>query len=87
MCVCDIFQEIVSHIQEVGASWEIDFRKITLGHKVAAGACGVVWKGTYEGSVVALKQFFSIMMQPTMVEELRREAALLSQLRHPNVMT
>ena len=76
----------MSHLHDIGTSWEIDFRKITLERKVAAGAAGVVWKGTYEGSAVALKQFFSNMMQPEFVEELRREAALLSQLRHPNVM-
>lgn len=35
---------------------------------------------------MALKQFYSIMMQPGAIEELRREAALLSQLRHPNVL-
>ena len=55
--------------------------------KVAAGASGVVWRGTFEGSPVALKQFFSIMMDPTIIAELRREAALLAQLRHPSVVT
>lgn len=34
-----------------------------------------------------MTQFYSIMMVPDAIEELRREAALLAQLRHPNVMS
>lgn len=59
---------------------------LTVAALLLAAVAEQVWRGSFEGSPVALKQFYSIMMQPGAIEELRREAALLSQLRHPNVL-
>ena len=44
-----------------GQSWAISADQISLLERVGAGAYGMVWKGTYAGSLVALKQLFSNM--------------------------
>lgn len=68
-------------------TWFIPFHELTLQTKIGAGGAGQVWKGTYAGSTVALKQLYSNMMDPEDLADFRAEASLLSQLRHPQIVT
>lgn len=67
-------------------AFSIPFEQLTLEEKVGAGGAGQVWRGSYGGARVAMKQLFSSMIDATDVAEVRIEASLLSQLRHPHVV-
>ena len=67
-------------------SWTISADQITVDERIGGGAFGMVFRGTYAGSTVALKQLFADIANPAQLNELRAEATLLSQLHHPNVL-
>ena len=55
-------------------------------HQLGAGGAGRVFKGHYSGFEVAVKELYATMMDETNLDELRREAATLANMRHPNVL-
>lgn len=60
-----------------GQAWTIPADQITIEERVGGGAFGLVWRGTYAGSPVALKQLFSGMADPSNVAEVRVPASVL----------
>jgi hypothetical protein len=52
----------------------------------ASGGGGQVYRGTYNGTVVAAKSVFSQAMT-TQLEEFNREVKMLAHLAHPNIVT
>ena len=69
---------------------EVDFREIEMEDqdKVAQGGLGVLYKGTWRGCAVAVKRPVDprAVMDADLKEDFRREAAILSEVRHPNVV-
>lgn len=61
-------------------------QQVSLEKKVGAGGSGQVWRGRYQGTVVALKQLYSHMLDPEDIDEFKKEASLLSKLRHPHIV-
>lgn len=57
-----------------------------LHQKFAAGGSGQIFRGTYMNQVVAAKEIFTQMIDKGNVQEFCREASVLSQLHHPNVV-
>jgi len=71
---------------DVLRSWEIDLKEVIIYHPpLSQGGYGVVSKGQYHGTTVAVKTFLSYM-GAVPVEEYGREIALLCQLHHPNIV-
>ena len=62
--------------------------QLTIQEKVGDGAFGEVFKGRLWGTDVAIKKLKlkDIDMQDKLVEDLKREIAILSNLRHPNMV-
>ena len=54
-----------------GESWIIPASEITIEERVGGGAFGMVWRGTYAGSCVALKQLFAGMGSEAALTEVR----------------
>lgn len=52
----------------------------------AAGGSGQVYRGTYSGATVAVKELFSNLMDPENISEFKQEAVMLSGLHHPYIM-
>ena len=69
-----------------GTDWVIRFEDMELHQKFAAGGSGQIFKGTYAGEVIAAKEIFTQMIDKENVQEFCREASVLSQLHHPNVV-
>jgi len=72
----------------VGQNWNIPYSEISLEEEIGRGAFGVVYKGTWQGVHVAVKQS---LLDANLISDLRiqdffAEAELMKKLRaHPNV--
>jgi serine/threonine protein kinase len=79
-------------MQKVGLSqreaveWLIDFSKLKLGEEVGQGASAQVFRGTYQGSTVAVKRLFPTHWEPQLEEFFKGEVRLLTCLHHPNIV-
>jgi tRNA A-37 threonylcarbamoyl transferase component Bud32 len=65
---------------------KIDVTKITSGKRIGKGSFGEVYHGTYLGTDVAVKKILTNKISPEFMQEFAREAALMRDLRHPNVV-
>jgi serine/threonine protein kinase len=79
--VSRMFQE---HLSKKG--FVVRFQDLKLEKKIAAGGSGQVYRGTYSGATVAVKELFSNLMDPENISEFKQEAIMLSGLHHPYVM-
>jgi len=56
--------------------------------RVAQGGLGILYQGTWRGTVVAVKKPVDprVASDPALKEDFRREVEILSEIRHPNVV-
>ena len=64
----------------------IDLSQIRDMKLIEKGSFGLIYRGTWEGTVVAIKKLPAGKMTSAFIEELEQEAAIMRQLRHPNVL-
>lgn len=74
--------------RQLGPSWEIPFRDVTVLNKVGVGAFGEVFRARLWGTEVACKTLRTEQFKDAdaLLEDLKKEVSILSQLRHPNVV-
>eukprot|EP01132_Coremiostelium_polycephalum_P004728 gene4728-5902_t len=66
---------------------EISFSELKIINKLGEGTFGVVYRGTWRGSSVAIKQIkINEDVNCQVLEEFRKELTILSRLRHPNIV-
>lgn len=66
--------------------WEINPKHLTFGKKVASGAYGDLYKGTYHGQDVAIKVFKPERITSEMETEFAQEVFIMRKVRHKNVV-
>ncbi|CAO2814555.1 unnamed protein product [Amaranthus hypochondriacus] len=66
--------------------WNIDFSELTVGTRVGIGFFGEVFRGIWNGTDVAVKVFLEQDLNSENMEDFCNEIAILSRLRHPNVI-
>ncbi|KAL7104012.1 hypothetical protein ACP275_08G217400 [Erythranthe tilingii] len=66
--------------------WNIDFSELTVGTRVGIGFFGEVFRGLWNGTEVAIKVFLEQDLTAENMEDFCNEIAILSRLRHPNVI-
>jgi serine/threonine protein kinase len=66
----------------------VNYDELTIEGKVGEGSFGVVHKASFRGAQVAVKQMRSMFLEITNkeIEEFRKEAYMMSRLRHPNIV-
>lgn len=69
-----------------GALVEIPYAEVECQEKIGAGGFGDVYRGYFRGTEVAIKKVLSDKLSKEAVEELMKEAKIMSGLRHPNVV-
>jgi len=75
---------LISH--EVLESWLIDFKDIELFHPpLAKGGFGIVHKGIYKKTTVAVKTYLETL-GTLPVEDFQRELVISCKLHHPNIV-
>jgi len=72
-------------------SSSIDIRELRFGDKIAKGSFGEVYKGYWQGALVAIKRTkLPLQMSPEetqqFMEDFHREAGIMKSLRHPNIL-
>ncbi|XP_073305475.1 serine/threonine-protein kinase STY46-like isoform X2 [Primulina huaijiensis] len=66
--------------------WEIDWRLLKIGEKIAVGSCGDLYHGVYYGHNVAIKVLRSEHLNNSLETEFAQEVAILRQVQHGNVV-
>ncbi|KAK4481346.1 hypothetical protein RD792_012231 [Penstemon davidsonii] len=66
--------------------WEIDWKLLKIGEKIAAGSCGDLYRGVYLGQDVAIKVLRSEHLNDSLEVEFAQEVAILRQVQHGNVV-
>ena len=57
--------------------YQLSFREITFGPKIAAGAYGEIYKGEWTGTTVAIKKIIKTAINPADLEEFSKEILLI----------
>jgi len=62
--------------------------ELQFGKELGRGAAGTVFKGTWKGSEVAIKQLPLYMTEydPQLLAEFKKETTVMCKLRHPNIV-
>eukprot|EP01103_Thecamoeba_quadrilineata_P004231 TRINITY_DN1393_c1_g2_i1.p1 TRINITY_DN1393_c1_g2~~TRINITY_DN1393_c1_g2_i1.p1 ORF type:complete len:607 (+),score=112.59 TRINITY_DN1393_c1_g2_i1:151-1821(+) len=66
--------------------WLIPYANLLLEKKIGQGSFGEVWRAKWRGNAVAVKRFFRQQGHDAILLELRKESAIMSELRHPNIL-
>jgi serine/threonine protein kinase len=67
----------------------VRYEDLKLESKIGEGSYGIVYKATFRGAQVAVKQMRSplfVDLTQKDIEEFRKEAYMMSRLRHPNIV-
>ncbi|KAK3239669.1 hypothetical protein CYMTET_50415 [Cymbomonas tetramitiformis] len=64
--------------------WEIDPGELTYGERLAVGGFAEVFRGTWQGTTVAIKRLMET--DSRVIERLKTEVRVLARLRHPNLL-
>eukprot|EP01094_Clydonella_sp_ATCC50884_P026721 TRINITY_DN7426_c0_g1_i2.p1 TRINITY_DN7426_c0_g1~~TRINITY_DN7426_c0_g1_i2.p1 ORF type:complete len:505 (+),score=138.44 TRINITY_DN7426_c0_g1_i2:556-2070(+) len=67
-------------------SWNIEEDDIEVLDRIGVGQFGEVFKGRLHGKEVAVKKLISVAVNEEVLEEFKREAAIMSNLHHPNIL-
>lgn len=65
---------------------EINFNELTYDLKLSEGGYGIVYKGKWKHTVVAIKEIKREIVEQDKLEEFKNECAAMEVLRHPNVV-
>ncbi|KAG8378112.1 hypothetical protein BUALT_Bualt08G0104300 [Buddleja alternifolia] len=85
-CAQSIVQKAIAAQTEC-EEWEIDWRLLKMGEKIAAGSCGDLYRGVYLGQDVAIKVLRSEHLNNSLEVEFAQEVAILRQVQHENVVS
>ena len=68
--------------------WEVSREEVDLNMQkfLGTGAWGFVVEGTFRGQQVAVKCMHDMIRSPKFVELMRKEIAIMAQVRHPNLV-
>jgi serine/threonine protein kinase len=73
-------------VQDEIEKWEIASHEIELGEKLGSGSFGEVYKGKLRGVDVAVKKLSLKQIDERKINQFKKEVAIMSKLRHPNVL-
>ncbi|CAD7702185.1 unnamed protein product [Ostreobium quekettii] len=79
----DFSEEVVKSEQETA---EKLFDNIVMGDLLGQGSYGRVYKGTWNGAIVAVKVFTHTVEDERLEASIEREIQFMTELRHPNVV-
>ncbi|KAJ4954477.1 hypothetical protein NE237_011260 [Protea cynaroides] len=66
--------------------WEINWEDLRLGEEIGQGSFGVVYRGIWNGSEVAIKLYIASEYREGILLDYKKEIGIMRRLRHPNVL-
>lgn len=66
--------------------WEIPYEELVFEAKLGEGTYGVVYKGKWRHTTVAIKELKVSEMKEKLLTDFRNEISIMGRLRHPNVI-
>ena len=57
-----------------------------MGKRIGKGSYATVYKGTYQGTPVAIKKFLIGNVPKEVIEDFEKETEIVEKLRHPNIV-
>lgn len=70
-------------------TWEVNMADIVMTRQIGTGSFGIVYEGKWKSLKVAVKLFrerVTVHESETLLKAVKEEAALMSNLRHPNIV-
>lgn len=68
------------------ANFEINFNDLKLDKRISEGGYGIVHKGRWMSTVVAIKEIKKEIIEQDKLEEFRNECSVMEVIRHPNIV-
>jgi len=68
------------------ANFEIKYKDIKFDKRISEGGYGVVHKGRWMSTVVAIKEIKREIIEQDKLEEFRNECSVMEIIRHPNIV-
>ena len=65
---------------------EIPFSELTYDRKLSEGGYGIVYRGRWKHTVVAIKEIKREIIEQDKLEEFKNECAVMEVIRHPNIV-
>jgi len=72
---------------DLNASYVIKFQDLEMGRELGRGAFGIVYRGTWQHTDVAIKQLQMMELSPAVKRSFMSEAQVMTSLHHPNVIS
>lgn len=85
-CLLIILIVVFACKKEKRQEWDIDFSELECSKLIGEGYSGQVFEGTWKGQEVAVKVLKSQTPTKKATEEFHKEASVLANLRHPNII-
>ena len=67
-------------------NYEISCKELTYERKLSEGGYGIVYRGKWKHTTVAIKQIKKEVIEQDKLEEFKNECAVMEVIRHPNVV-
>ena len=68
------------------ANFEIKFKDLKLDRRISEGGYGIVYKGRWMSTTVAIKEIKKEIIEQDKLEEFRNECSVMEIIRHPNIV-
>jgi serine/threonine protein kinase len=68
------------------ANFEIMYNELKFDRKISEGGYGIVYKGRWKSTVVAIKEIKKEIVEQEKLEEFKTECAVMEVIRHPNIV-
>lgn len=68
------------------ANYEIGFNELVFDKKISEGGYGIVHRGRWKHTTVAIKQIKQEIIEQDKLEEFKNECAVMEVIRHPNIV-
>lgn len=68
------------------ANYEINYTDLILDRKISEGGYGIVYRGRWKYTTVAIKEIKREIIEQDKLEEFKNECSVMEVIRHPNVV-
>ena len=72
--------------RQFSANFEIKYKDLKFDKRISEGGYGIVYKGRWMSTTVAIKEIKKEIIEQDKLEEFRNECSVMEVIRHPNIV-